>query len=185
MKIKSPNVFILEFKNDSWISKIIKVVTGHPYSHTGMYISDTFYELDGMGVNYKKSKKKLATIQKNPLVDVFAVDKKFTKKQLEKMHLWWKKKIDLKKEYGYEKLISMIFFIPLKPFFKWYYRKTRKPFKISFLKKSDVCSIAVDKCLKEGGYDIFPEYGESYSAYPGLFAQLLKNNLIKFKENEL
>ena len=178
MMVSKPNVFILEYKNNSWISNIIKKITGTPYSHTAMYIEDTFYELNGMGVNYRKEESTIDRYIAADKIDVFAIDYIFNKKQIKKMKSWWDKNIELKKEYGYETLLLMLVRVPMRQLMRWYFVKRRKPFPIKLFRNEDVCSAAVDKCLKEGGCDIFPEFQEAGTSYPGLYASKLKNNKI-------
>jgi hypothetical protein len=116
-------------------------------------------------------------LQRNPESDrteAYIIPKDFTQKQINNGFAWWQYREDSKKWYGYTKLLSFLVTAPLRPFYRWYYKKKGRPFqsKISG-KKTDVCSVAVDKCLKAMGYDCFPEYIERIT-YPGLFAKKFK-----------
>ncbi len=97
---------------------------------------------------------------------------KFTRKGFDVGIKWWKDRQD--KKYGYVKISMFLWLAKMRPFFRRYYRKTGKPYQLKMDTKSDVCSVAVDTCLKKMGYDIFPEYSERVT-YPGLFAKKLKD----------
>jgi hypothetical protein len=120
-------------------------------------------------------------LQTNPEKDrthAFRVPFDFTEKQIRKGLKWWKKKEDSKKWYGYTKLLTFLWLVPMRPFMKKYYEKKGRPYtpKINF-KKSEVCSVAVDRCLKHMGYDMFPEFDERVT-WPGLFAEKLKKHKV-------
>lgn len=183
-------VYILEYVKDksifSWITTFFTKVK---YSHTAMFMDGWFCELDAFDV-YKGEpdyhmykwiniKNFLTESQERNRIEAYEIPYKFTKMQIEQGLSWWRCRMADKKVYGYSKLLSFIWLVPLRPFLRRYYRKHSKPYNIKTSStKNDVCSIAVDKCLLSMCYDIFPEFDER-STYPGLYAKKLKDHKYK------
>ncbi len=185
-------VYIIEYLSENtWISKIISKVTGQKYSHTAMLMDRTFCELDATNA-YKREpdyhlkrylgiKDFLKTNPEKDRTEAFEVPYNFKTEDVKKGIEWWHRKQKVKKWYGYTKLISFLWLKPLRPFMHRYYKKRGKPYSPkTSSRKSDVCSVAVDKVLKIMGYDIFPEYVER-TTYPGLFAEKLKQFKVSIK----
>lgn len=171
-------VYIIEHKSGSGLGKIITFFTGKKYSHTTMFIDGIHCDLAlrKNGKDYLMTKYDNIFLLKNEYgnkIDIFQIPHIFDIVEIQKMLNWWKNR-ELK-SYGILKLSSMIFSKWIVSFSRWYYRQIGKPYKIKMIdvKSQDVCSIAVDECLKKGGYDIFPELSERI-VYPGLFAEKLK-----------
>jgi len=174
-KSKVKKVYVIEYLVDDIVGKIEKLFTGKKYSHTEMFIGKTQYGLRWRkGSDYRKTKWRdienfLVSNHENHRTVVFEVPHKFTTKQIEKMEKWWEKKISIDAKYGWVTLLTFLWRAPLRELLRLYYEYTNKPFPINLQKGKDVCSVAVDKCLKVGGYDVFEEYDE-HVTYPGLFA---------------
>jgi len=192
-------IYIAEFRKDkSFLSKMISFFTKSNYTHTAMYMQTTktigyLCELtptrdkgvfdksipDYHVIKYKNINDFKTKINKTDkrIIDMFEVPIKVTPTQSKKVISWWKKKEG--KSYGYFRLISNMFLMPLYWGMKAYVKLFKKPFPQLFIfdKGSNVCSTAVDECFKSVlKHDIFPNYPERV-AYPGLFAKKLK----KFK----
>jgi hypothetical protein len=175
----------VEFLRDnSLISAIISAISGQKYTHSGMFMNNYFFELDAVNAykdepdyHCKKYPNLISFQVGNPeayRTELYEVPFDFTEAQIKKGFKWWQKREKCGKIYGYGKLLSFLIYIPFRPVMRWWYRKKGKPYKPHFSsKKTDVCSVAVDKCLKHMGYDIFPEFVEHVS-FPGLFARKLK-----------
>lgn len=164
-------VYILEFTPGNIIGKIISFFTGSKYCHTEMMIGKINY-----GLNWKYEEKKYrslkAYLKLHKNVDAFRIPKKlydFSEKEIQKMFEWWSVRINLKADYGYINLISFLWKMP----YRKYCKKKGIPYKVKDIDKNNVCSMAVDKCLLAGGYDIFPDFPERAS-YPSLFARKLR-----------
>jgi hypothetical protein len=174
-------VYILEFKADtSPISKIIRAITGEPYSHTEMMINEYQCALQPLeklpGENdyhVRKFKNVHELLRKDKRIDAFGVPHKFSNEDVARMLKFWTDRAGMNKEYGYEKLVALPFVKIGIRMMRRYYRRTGKPYplKCGFW-KADVCSTAVDHCLKIGWCDLFPELSERVP-YPGLFARKL------------
>jgi len=177
------NVYFIEYRTDkSLISKIISFVTGQKYSHSAMFINGTWCELDATNeykgepdFHTKRYRNIIEFLKKNPDKDrteAYMIPKNFAKKRCDNAIKWWQEKQNIKKVYGYTKLLSFLWLAPLRPFMRWYYRKTGKPYTPkSTSKKTFVCSVAVDVCCKKNlNYDAFPMFDER-TTYPGLFAK--------------
>ena len=185
-------IYVIEYKkDDSLRSKLISFFTGSKYTHTAMYMQvtkDVGYHLelspsrDGnifkqilTDYHTKKYKNLKTFYSKSPdPIDVFEVPFTFKNANASKVLKWWKKHEG--KTYGYGRLILGAVAFPLFKFMECYVKLFKKPFPqgLIFDKGKNVCSTAVDECLKTTlNYDIFPEYPERV-AYPGLFAKKLK-----------
>jgi hypothetical protein len=175
-------VYIIEFKTvNDIISKAIQFVTRKKYTHTEIFFDNTNYGLVPFTKTNDYSKTKYKSIEdylkNNPNKDrtvAFEVPYDFTKEQINKMHKWWEKRIISDKKYGYITLLSFLWRVPLRLFYREYYKHKKEPFDIKFMTCEDQCSISVDLTLKVGGYDLFPEFDER-TTYPGLFAEKLKD----------
>ena len=104
-------------------------------------------------------------------IEVYEIPYNFSPAASAVMDLFWKKR--QAKKYGFGSLLGFLFRAPARPLFRFYYRKAGRPFPDWTQLDGEVCSEAVDKCLKAGGFDAFPEYGE-HTTYPGLFASKFK-----------
>lgn len=169
-------IYVLEFKPSGIIGRIISWFTKSKYCHTEIFIDNINYKLDWKYIKEKyKSVKDF--LKKNKYADAYKIPKKlydFTDKEIEKIKDWWEYRIDSKAQYGFFNLFSFIWKIPHKK----YCKKRGIPYEMKDLDKNNVCSIAVDKSILAGGYDIFPDFPERTS-YPGLFANKLKKYKVK------
>jgi hypothetical protein len=181
-------IYILEHKGStSPISKLLKVFTNEKYSHTAMMIADMFCELSPIdkreGENdyhVRKYKNVYEVLREMPEYDAFGVPHKFSTKDIREMLNFWTTRAASAMEYGYEKLAFLPWARIGVKMMRRYYRRTGRPYKMKMgMWKPDVCSTAVDKCLKVGGYDIFPELSERV-VYPGLYAKKLKDYKVKY-----
>jgi hypothetical protein len=185
------NVYLIEYKRDkSFISNIIGFVTQQKYSHSAMVIGSTWCELDATNQykkepdfhtkKYKNIRDFLKTNPEKDRTEAFRIPKNFSPSLCTKAIEWWTKKQNKKTWYGYTKLFSFILLAPLRPFMRWYYRKTGKPYSPkSSSKKTFVCSVAVDVCTKEClKYDLLPMFDER-TTYPGLFAKWYADYKVK------
>jgi hypothetical protein len=170
--------YVIEFKKTrNILSQITTFITKQNYSHTGMFFDKHYYELDAWDSYknepdyqiklYKGIKDYLAVNPDKKVTEAFELPHDFKYDDIEKGHKWWISRKD--KKYGFGRLFSFLWIVPLRPFFMRRYIVTGKSFKPFLELKGDVCSIAVDKCLKEMGFDAFPEFNERVT-YPGLFA---------------
>lgn len=183
--------YLIEYKTDkSIISKIISFVTQKKYSHSAMMVGNTWCELDATN-RYKNEpdyhtreyKHIFDFLKNNPEADrteAFEIPQDFDKKLCDDAIAWWNKKQLKKTWYGYTKLLSFLWLAPLRPFMRWYYRMTGKPYSPkASSKKTFVCSVAVDVCCKTKLlYDLLPMFDER-TTYPGLFAKWYKDYKVK------
>lgn len=181
-------IYIVEFLEKKK-KRMISFFTGLKYYHTGMIIEHankkeykTYYFCD---LSIKKNESDYAVKEitfykfcneyKN-IVDIFLIPKYFTNLHCEDMLNWWQDRKE--KKYSIQKLVSMANTKWILKFSRWYYRMKGEPYSLKIDKPGDVCSVAVDMCLKEAGnYDLFPEFSERIVP-PGLFAKRLKENKI-------
>jgi len=181
-------VYIIEFKTvDDIVSKIIEFIIKKKYTHTEMFFDNTHYELmpstDTTDYNKTKYKSIQDFLKNNPdkaRTVAFEIPHNFTRKNINKMHDWWEKRIVSDKKYGFGALLTFLWRVPLRPFYRAYYKRKNKPFNIKFMTHEDQCAISVDLNVKEGGKDLFPEFDER-TTYPGLFAELLKDHRIDIR----
>jgi hypothetical protein len=171
-------VYIAEFKAEGVMGAICDAITHTGYCHSAMVIEGCtgdlwFCELDGFRrpAYYRKKIKSLNDLLKSDKrIELFEIPKDFIMSESKAMLQWWDSKE--KWNYGWLKLASFIFIAPVIKFMKWHYKITGKVFKPilgNVIKKELVCSVAVDKCLKEAGdYDSFPSLDED-CIFPGLW----------------
>ena len=186
-------VLVAEFKSFKFnpFQKVTAFFTGRKYYHSGMVIVDDdnvwFADLamgrgddgDYQIIDTKTTLENFINKEGPKGVDFFEVPKKFTDKQIEKMIKWWTRRHDLKKKYGLNKLTTFPLLAKMQPFYYWYYRQNKRPYiPKADIPNQDVCSVAVDQCLKLCGFDVFPELSERV-VYPGMFAERLKKYKVK------
>lgn len=181
-------VYIIEFKAvDDFISRAIELITKKKYTHTEMFFDNTHYGLvpstdasDYSKTSYNSIDDFLKYNDDKKRTVAFEVPHNFCKKDIIKMHEWWEKRIVTKQKYGFGTLLTFLWRVPLRPFYRTYYKRKGIPFDIKFKTTQDQCAMSVDKCVKVGGYDLFPMFDER-TTYPGLFAELLKEFMIAIR----
>lgn len=185
----SGKVYIIEYIAKGFLRKFIRFVTNKKYIHTSMFIDSYHCDLSPGIIEKKLSKFDYRVeyisnsltglvkdlVERNKTVDIFEVPHNFTITELKNMISWWKSRNNSNKKYGFRKLFVILFNVIYFRILKYFSRWNKKPYKLFWdVINEDVCSIAVDECLREAGnYDILPEYNERLT-YPGLFAEKLK-----------
>ncbi len=175
----TPLVAVLE-----WKGSIFSFFTGQKYTHTEMVIVQKNYGLTDKGYHAEpiKSLKQWLGQPGHEKVEAFNVPVNFAPKQIKAGKAWWKARIKEGKGYGFFKLATMALTSPLVGLYRSIFRRTGKPHKpfLDIFDQQDVCSVAVDQCLKAMGYDCFPELSERVIP-PGYFAKKFKRYKFNLK----
>ena len=184
----SKPVYIVEFipEPGSIISTIIKAFVPTGFSHTGIRVGNTYYEVDPTkGHTYNKfdlTDNCCDYLKKNGYRMQFYKLGDLPDDVCMKIEIWWDIRLKTQVPFSALRLITMPIDIARQKIYTLQYKLTGHVTKTFFdilVPNADTCISAVDKSLVAAGIDLRPDLSETQS-YPGLLSERIRDNRVYF-----